>query len=72
MNDLAAVLMHVEEKKHAKQTRKFTELTEDPAEARKIRDGTALFEQLTLAELPTVGHAEKSVNLSKITQWIGM
>ena len=64
MNDLAAVLMHVKGKNHAKQTRKFTELKEVPAETRKIRDDTKLFEQLTLADLPTAGQAEKiSVSL---------
>ena len=71
MNDLAAVLMYVKEKKHAKQTRKFTELKEDPAETRKIRDDTKLFEQLTLADLPTAAQEKKkSVYLSNITQWI--
>ena len=64
MNDLAAVLMHVKGKKHAKQTRKFTELKEDPAETKKIRDDTKLFEQLTLADLPIAGQPEKiSVSL---------
>ena len=63
MNDLAAVLMHVKVKKHAKQTRKLTEHNEDPDEARRIRDDTEVFEQLTLAELPTAGQAEK-INVS--------
>ena len=65
MNDLAAVLMHVKEKNHAKQTRKFTELKEVPAETRKIRDDTKLFEQLTLADLPTAGQAEKNQCISQ-------
>ena len=54
----------LKKKKHAKQTRKFTELKEDPAETRKIRDDTKLFEQLTLADLPTAAQAKKKISVS--------